>query len=289
MRGTTLAICLCAPLLAATLLLSAACSGGGGTKAGGSGAPTTLRIGTNDDPFRRSGYQIREFARRVEEASGGKLRIEPVWHAAGERDARAWDQLVARKVVSGELDLGLIPARAWDTEGVTTLRALHAPFLVTSDALLARVLTSDLASRMLAGLDRAGVVGLALLPEGLRHPFSFGTPFLGPEDYEGALVRAPRSQNAYALFEALGASPDDPPFDEVDEVIAGGRAAAAESGFAFSGSLQGETVVTGNVTFFPKANVLVVNDDLFDDLTNEQRRILTEAAVGTRDWAIASS
>jgi TRAP-type C4-dicarboxylate transport system substrate-binding protein len=289
MRGTTQTICLFAPLLAAALLLSAACSGDGGTKAGGSEAATTLRIGTNDNPGRLSADQILEFGRRVEEASDGKLRIEPVWHAAGEGDQRAWDQRVARKVVRGELDLGLIPARAWDTEGVTTLRALHAPFLVTSDALLARVLTSDLAGRMLAGLDRAGVVGLALLPEGLRHPFSFGAPFLGPADYQGALIRAPRSQTAYALFEALGATPDDLSFTAVDEAIARGRAAAAESAFAFSGSLQGETVATGNVTFFPKVNALVVNDEVFDDLTDEERRILVEASGGTRDWAIGSS
>ena len=32
--------------------------------------------------------------------------------------------------MTGELEMGLIPARAWDTEGVTSLRALHAPFLV---------------------------------------------------------------------------------------------------------------------------------------------------------------
>ena len=44
-----------------------------------------------------------------------------------------WDQAVARLVVAGDLDLGMIPARAWDTEGVSTLRALTTPLLVTGE------------------------------------------------------------------------------------------------------------------------------------------------------------
>jgi TRAP-type C4-dicarboxylate transport system substrate-binding protein len=104
---------------------------------------------------------IEEFANRVEQLSGGGLRIEPVWRASG-GDLRAWDQRVARKVVEGELDLGLIPARAWDTEGVTSLRALQAPFLISDDALLDQVTNGPLAGKMLGGLAEVGVVGLAL-------------------------------------------------------------------------------------------------------------------------------
>jgi hypothetical protein len=63
----------------------------------------------------------------------------------------------------------MIPARAWDTEGVTSLRALHAPFLVTSDELVAEIVDGELADELLAGLEDVGVTGLALLPEGLRH------------------------------------------------------------------------------------------------------------------------
>ncbi len=32
----------------------------------------------------------------------------------------------------------------------------------------------------MSGLDEAGVVGLALVPEGLRHPFGYERPLLGP-------------------------------------------------------------------------------------------------------------
>jgi TRAP-type C4-dicarboxylate transport system substrate-binding protein len=193
---------------------------------------------------------------------------------------------VARKVVAGELDLAMVPSRAWDTEGVTTLRALNAPFLVTSDELLDRVVTSDLAEEMLAGLDDAGVVGLALLPENLRHPFAFGEPLLSPDDYAGALIRAPRSDVAYALFEALGARPDDLPGDAFGMALENGSVAAAESAFELAGSLPQQTVATGNITFFPKVNSLVINADVHRGLDAGERDIIERAAERTRAWAV---
>jgi TRAP-type transport system periplasmic protein len=98
----------------------------------------TLRIATDGEPGRPAAAQIEEFARRVKETSGGKVLIEPVWKAVGE-DKDDWDQAVARGVIAGDFDMGLIPDRAWDTEGASSFAALHAPFLVTSNSLMAKV------------------------------------------------------------------------------------------------------------------------------------------------------
>ena len=257
------------------VLAAAALAGcGGGTKAGGSGAPVTLRIGTHDLQGGSPGAgHIEEYARRVAELSDGKLRIEPVWRAAG--DGLDWDQRVARLVVGGELDMGMIPSRAWDTEGVDSLRALNAPFLITTEGLLAQVLSGPLAADMLAGLDKAGVVGLALFPEGLRHPFGFDGPLRGPDDYDGETIRSPTSRTAAAVFAALGATANDEPPSPADQ-----------AGMESSYPIDTQGTATGNVSFYPKANALVVNDDVFAGLDDEQRGILRKAAGQTRDWAI---
>ena len=207
---------------------------------------------------------INEFARQVDELSGGSMRIESVWNAGPPDtptidDYIAWDQYVARRVVSGEIDMGMIPARAWDTEGVTTLRALFVPFLVDSDALVAEIVTdAELTADMLAGLDGAGITGLALLPESLRHVFSFGEPLLTPDDFAGTIIRAPYSATTYALFEALGATGTDLVGGEFDEGIADGSVAGAESAFARATALPGDelTTATGNVTPYPNVNTL---------------------------------
>jgi TRAP-type C4-dicarboxylate transport system substrate-binding protein len=281
-----------AVFVVALALALTACGGGkvGADKAGGDDAPVTLRVGTDDGPGRPAADQIEEFARLVEEVSEGHLRIEPVWHAGGE-DVDDWDQVVARMVVSGELDMGMIPARAWDTEGVTSLRALHAPFLVTSDELVEEIVTSDLAKEMLSGLEAADVTGVALLPEGLRHVLAFGDPPLSPADFDGMLIRAPRSDTTYALFEALGALPDDLPGDDQAflEGVRTGRVGAAESSFALAGTLPGPTTAIGNLTLFPKVNSLVINSDAFGDLTDDQRAILRDAGQRTLDWATGTT
>jgi TRAP-type C4-dicarboxylate transport system substrate-binding protein len=237
--------------------------------------PVTLRIGTDDEPGKPAADQIEEFARRVSELSGGEIRIKPVWHAAG--DGPDWDQRVARMVTGGELDMGLIPSRSWDTEGVKSLRALNAPFLVTSDELLAEVISSDLAGDLMSGLGEANVVGIALFPEGLRHSFGFEKPLVGPDDYAGQTIRSATSATTAAVFEALGASVND---EEADPKVH----AAMESSY----KLDPGGTATGNVTFFPKVNSLVIGSEAYEDLDEDQRELLARAAAQTRDWAIQS-
>ena len=271
--------------LAAVVALAGCTGATGGTKAGGQAAPVILRIGTDDFKGHPAADQIEEFARQVDELSDGAARIEPVWNAAGDTGEDDWDQKVARMVVAGELDMGLIPARAWDTEGVTSLRALNAPFLITSDELAAGVASSELAVTMLAGLEKVGVTGLALLPEGLRHVFSFGDPMLTPGDFKGELVRVSASDTAYAAFVALGATPDDVTANS--ETISDGQVAAAESSYAgAASSLPEPSTGVSNVTLFPKYNSLVINTAAWAELPAEQRAALREAAQRTRAWSI---
>ncbi len=261
-------------------LVAAGC-GGGGDGDGESAktkaiAPVTLRIGTDDEPGKPAADQIEELARRAAKLSRGAIRIEPVWHAAG--DGPDWDQRVARMVTGGELDMGLIPSRSWDTEGVTSLRALNAPFLITSDELLDAVVSSDVADDLMAGLGKAGVRGIALFPEGLRHPFGLEQAMMGPGDYDGEAIRTPTSETTKAMFAALGASVSD---DDPDPR----HHAALESSYF----LEPGGTATGNVTFYPKVNSLVIGDKAFDRLDDAQRDVLAEAATQTREWAIEES
>lgn len=246
----------------------------GATTVPPSADPLILRVGTDDDDGRPAGAQILEFAEQVSALSGGSITIEPAWHAAGE-DIPNWDQAVAGLVTSGALEMGLIPSRAWDMLGVTSFQALNTPFLVTRDDLVIEIISGDVAGELMAGLAAANVVGVALFPEGFRHPFAYGDPLFGPDDYAGAVMRAPASANTTAMFAALGASTNDnSPDSEVHTAL--------ESTFLF----DPPGTATGNVTFFPKVNSLVVNADVWTGLTADQQAILARAGTATRDWAI---
>jgi TRAP-type C4-dicarboxylate transport system substrate-binding protein len=263
------------------LVLSVAACGGGSDKAGGDAPTTTLRLATMEGRGAPYTDTVEEFARQVADLSGGELRISIIWGGAGGPYGPRAEQDVAALVESGRLASALIPTRAWDELGVTSLQALQAPFLVSSDHLVEQIVQSELADEMLTGFDKAGVVGLALIPEGLRHPVSFSRPFVTTEDFAGAKIRAPLSQASYRLLEALGAKPVDICCDEFSRAVASGSITGAESAFVLVGNLPLPGTFTANITFYPKVNAIVINDNAFNRLSVEQRAILRKAARET--------
>jgi TRAP-type C4-dicarboxylate transport system substrate-binding protein len=263
------------------LVSSGAACGGGSDKAGGDAPTITLRLATMEGRGAPYTDTVEEFARQVADRSGGELRIKIIWGgAAGTYGPRA-EQDVAALVQSGKLASALIPTRAWDELGVTSLQALQAPFLVSSDHLVEQIVQSELADEMLSGLDKAGVVGLTLIPEGLRHPVSFSRPFVTTEDFAGAKIRAPLSKASYRLLEALGTKPVDICCDEFSQAVANGSITGAESAFVLVGNLPSPGTFTANITFYPKVNAIVMNDNAFNRLSDEQREILRTAAGET--------
>ena len=271
--------------LAAALIASVivGCGGGSGAdKSGGDAAPVTLRMATPEEEGAPYTEAVKEFARQVESLSGGSLRIDIVWDGPREYFGSVppgAEQKLAGLLRDGKkMDAALIPARAWDEVGVTSLQALQAPFLVSTEELVAQVTQGDVGKEMLAGLDKAGVVGLTLLPEGLRHPVGFERPLLNADDFAGKTLRVPPSGVTNRLLEAVGAKPVDLCCDELFAAVEAGEIAGAESGFAWAGTLPRPGTFTANITLYPKVNAIVVNDDAFARISDEQRKILREAA-----------
>ena len=118
--------------------------------------------------------ELEPYARAVERASNGRLRIEFVndWRK-GEPDAEPG---VLDDVRAGKVDLAWVGARAFKAEGVRAFDPLVAPFAVTDYATEEKVLTSPIAGEMLDAVDKAGVRGVAILPGplqrlGMREPW----------------------------------------------------------------------------------------------------------------------
>jgi TRAP-type C4-dicarboxylate transport system substrate-binding protein len=261
--------------LAALALLSCGANSATADKSGGDTTPITLRLGTVEhEPIPYAPY-VNEFARAVEEQSGGSIDVDVAWEAV------PWtpesEQTLATMVGDGDIDLALVPTRVWDTLGVTSMRALQAPFLVDNLDLLNTIVTSDLADEMFAGLDPLGVEGLALWPDALRHPLSFERPLLTAADFDGAQLVVPNSDTSIRLFSALGA-------EDSDADIVDGREAAFNIGHLYDLG-----TFTANITFYPKVNALVANADLVESLSDDQRDVLRQAAADTTAFAIAAN
>ena len=218
-----------------------------------------------------------EFAAAVERLSGGSIDIKVRY---GFRYYDIDERGTIADVRSGAVDAAVVGARAWDTVGVTSFQALVAPFLVDSYALERRVLESELVDRMLEGVEPLGLVGLAILPGEMRRPLGTSRALLRPKDYEDALIGIRPSSLSRATFEALGGRAKGFPSHQ------GGLAGfdGAESGVeTIQGNAydQGARGLTANVVLWPRATTIVMNQKVFDALTDDQQDALRRAGVET--------
>jgi TRAP-type C4-dicarboxylate transport system substrate-binding protein len=284
---------LAALVLAAIAAVTAAgCGGGGGgeDKAGGSGEPVVLRLANTNGQLDFT-PAVDHFAQRVGELSGGDLRIESVdeW---GNSAADA-EQQVVRAVSSGEVDLGWVGTRVFDTLGVKSFRALTAPMLVDSYALQDAVIESGITEQMLQGLDDLGVVGLGVLPDGLRKPVGVSGPILGPADWRGIAFGTLRSDGHAEAIRALGATPVQVQWKEREERLANGTLRGFETSIWIHQHNPAlahlAPYVTANVTLWPQMDVLLANPARLEALTAAQKEWLEEAArdAETRSAALA--
>jgi TRAP-type C4-dicarboxylate transport system substrate-binding protein len=259
-----------AVLAAASALVAAAaaCGGSGGDKAGGEetgGKPVVLTLAEHD-----SDWGSVDFAEAVEKRSGGSMRIEieTRWRA----DVLDSERRTVEDVRSGDVHMGIVGARVWDTLGVSSFRGLFAPFLVDELELERRVLDSALAPRMLAGVQRAGVVGIAVLPGPLRRPWGKSRALLGPRDYRGATIGAFPGRVEAVTFRSLGARTRA--YLGLHTCCWDGAAlhpwTIADNGY------EGKTLAV-NVVFWPRAETIVMNRRAYARLTPAQQEILRGA------------
>ncbi len=281
-------------LVLAFSLVLAGCAGagvGGGAagpqalnKAGAPDQPRTLRLATVDQQGNWDTPLVEAFVSDVADLSHGALTVDVTWGA--ESESNEFEQAIIDRVRRGDFDLGWVGARAWDVEGVTTLQALQAPFLITDYATLRDVYASDVRTQLLAGLNAGGIVGLGLYPGWLRHPASLHSTLVTLEDFAGIRFRVPASNASDMLVRALGARPLHINGLAQSEAIAAGEMDAIEATLARVPSPTIGATVTGNITFYPDSRTLFANAGSLALLSEDDRRILDAAAARVLEVAL---
>jgi TRAP-type C4-dicarboxylate transport system substrate-binding protein len=261
-------------LTAALALGAAACGSGIVDKAGGPiSKPVILTLADGEADTSNA----LPFANAVKTLSRGTLqiRIEGDWRPSDPN----YETDLIKDVQAGKAQLGVIASRAFDTVGIDSFQALQAPFLIDSIALERKVLDSGIPGVMLQGLRPYGLVGLGILLGPLRRPLGLTRPLLAASDYQGARIGIRPSGVTAAIFHALGAIPVTQKRSSSGQSTAGltgieGHADLIDSGFAIPGA-----ILTGNVVFEPRPDVIFMNQRAFDSLTAAQRSVLRHAAA----------
>ena len=242
-------------------------------RAGGPLTPAPVVVSVIDI----SGQEMQPYQEAVTRLSKGRIVLRGAnakWHLhdpAAEHDA-------IEAVAHGEAVLGLVPARGYDTVGVTSFDALGAPLLIDSLALEGRVTTSDVATAMLAGVEPLGLTGLAVLPGPLRKPIGLARPLVSAGDYRGARIAVSASVMTERALSALGAVAVPSPFQKTRLSAVDGLEQQVESVAGNEYDAPG-SVLTTNVNLFPRPLVLVANTSALAALPSADRQILRQAAA----------
>jgi TRAP-type C4-dicarboxylate transport system substrate-binding protein len=270
---------------ATVLLMWESASGPGPAGKSGSSARVVLDLAVTEAPGKPAALLADAFAERVDALSHGALAVsvrswqaEPGSHSPVE-DAEAGAIAAVR---GGAVQLAVVPSDAFEARGVTSLRALQAPFVVATPEVAERATSGAIAELLERGLTAVSLTGLALVPEGMERPFGFLKPLVTPADFAEVRIRADSSPTTRAVLRALGARPVD--------IAATGSDTAVYSGFAndvltvprAGDEFPKDAYTAGNVALFPRVDAVVASSGAFVALRPGQRSILRRAAVEAR-------
>jgi TRAP-type C4-dicarboxylate transport system substrate-binding protein len=278
-----------ASLTVMAAMVAGGCSGSEAVsgKAGGVAPPVVLHMGSIYGDLNAL-PAVQSFVSRVGERSGGNLLVE-VTSAYGDYAVDA-EQQVVRAVAAGQMDLGWAGTRVFDTMGVTSFQALQAPMLIDSYPLEQAVITAGIPDRMLHGLDRLGVAGLAVLADGLRKPIAVKQPLLGSDDWRGITFGTNKSQGQADAIRALGAVPVDIFRRSRNEALIAGTLQGFEMNlrlYETSVIPQAAPYISANVNLWPQLDVLLANPERLAQLSDQQRGWLELAAHDAAAQSVA--
>ena len=217
------------------------------------------------------------FKEKVEELSGGTIKID--LQASGVLGSEN-DVLDTMLGGGGTIDISRISAFALTSYGGDKSKLLSVPYTFVSRDHFWNFANSDLAPEFLLEPHEngAGVRGLFYGEEGFRHFFTV-KEVKTLEDLKGMKLRVSNDPIMNGMVEGLGASPTVVSFNELYSALQTGVVDGAEQPIANYKSnafpeVAPNLILDGHTL---GAIQVIITDEAWDKLTQEQQNILTEA------------
>lgn len=217
------------------------------------------------------------FKEKVEELSGGTIKIDIQANGVLGAEQDVLDSMLGG---GGTIDMSRISAFALTSYGGEKSKLLSIPYTFVSREHFWNFATSDLAPEFLLEPHEngTGIRGLFYGEEGFRHFFTT-KEISGLEDLAGMKLRVSNDPVMNGMVEGLGASPTVVAFGELYSALQTGVVDGAEQPIANYKSnafpeVAPNLILDGHTL---GAIQVVITDEAWDSLTEEQQNILTEA------------
>ena len=209
---------LLALLMMAVLTFALAACGGGGDSGAADGGDSdafaggqtfTIKIGHSETTTNLINVSLENFAKYVEEQSGGAVKVDI--YAAEQLGSNAE---MAEMLEMGSLDAMMMP-QGQEASFAPKINTLGLPFLFPDYDSVYKVLDSEIGDELVADLESHNMIQLAYWENGLRQTTNSKRAINGAADFKGLKIRTPEDAMTMAIFEALGASPSPLAFSEL--------------------------------------------------------------------------
>ncbi|MFD2131469.1 DctP family TRAP transporter solute-binding subunit [Pseudogracilibacillus auburnensis] len=225
------------------------------------------------------------FKEYIENASEGKIEVQvyPNGQLYGDQDVM--QSLAANNVQFTQQDLSKLVG---DDE---RFNIPSLPFLFASDDEAVEFWDSEKGMEILSALEKDGIYGLAMWPNGPKHFTNNKRPLKSPEDFKGLNLRTQGGQVLEDVFKALDAGSVSIPFTELYTSLQQGVVDGQTNTFVNTESKKFDEVqkyltVIGDtrvdVGFF-------ANKEFMDSLNDETKKIVEEGIKAGTDAAREAS
>ena len=242
--------------------------------------PRIVRFGFGLVDESNQGRAVRMFAKEVEKASGGKMKIRAIGNASLGSDTQMQQALIggAQEMMVGSTAtlVGLVPEMGiWDT-----------PFLFNNVKEADQVLDGAAGQNIMKLLDAKGMVGLVYWENGFRNLTNSKQPITKLEDLGGVKLRVMQNNVFLDSFKALGANAVPLPFSELFTALETRAVDGQENPYNTVLSskfyeVQKYLSVTNHV-YSPW--IVTVSKKWWDTLSPAERKVLQDAAIKSRDF-----
>lgn len=242
-------------------------------------ADVTIRLGHNAAPGNPKDEASVFFAERVEELSDGRIDVSVGGNAQFGDDV---------EMLTG-LRLGTIEMSA-NSQGpmagvVPEFGVIGLPFLFQTLPDAWEVLDGPIGEELKAKAEEKGLKVLAFWDNGIRHISNNIRPIATPADLAGLKIRTPSDPATIDTFSALGANPTPMKFSELYLALQQGVVDGQENPLMniHSSKLHEVQKYISTTGHKYEMTLLLIAKSVWDRLSDEDKAVLEQAAVESRD------
>lgn len=261
-------------MLAGSLMAGCGGTKDGDKKAAEGGAKYTFRLAETHPADYPTTMGDKKFAELVNERTKGRIKIE-VFPSS---------QLGEEKAVLEQIQLGAIEFTRVSASPLAEFNkafgVFSLPYIFDNNDHMWKFLNSDAGNKILDGLEKSKMKGLAYYDGGARN-FYTKAPVAKVEDLKGMKIRVQQNKINMDLIAALGASATPMPYGEVYSGLQTGVIDGAENNspsYLTANHYQAvKNFILDGHQRVPE--VLLISKVTWDKLSDEDRKIIKQAAI----------